>query len=148
MRSWYKNLRLSLKVLIAPLFFAVVMAGVGAFSTHLQRANQAAVDGLMTGPVRQAEAVSDFSTAAWTSQVHLYRLMATAANETDTKKIAKLAQAASAAIDQLEEQLKAVDDPAFKTGGTGKRIDELKAAAAKYTRSSITLYFNFKRWFC
>ena len=89
MRSWYKNLRLSLKVLIAPLFFAVVMAGVGAFSTHLQRANQAAVDGLMTGPVRQAEAVSDFSTAAWTSQVHLYRLMATAANETDTFNFAR-----------------------------------------------------------
>jgi len=136
MLSWYKNLRLSWKVLLAPLFFALVMAGVGAYSANLQWQSQAAVGGLMTGPVRQAEAVSDFATSASTSQVHLYRLMATAANESDQMKIATLAKAALDALTAVDEQLKAVDDPAFKAGETGKRIDSLKDASAKYIKAA------------
>ena len=57
----------------------------------MQRVNQAAVDSLMIGPVRQAEIVGDFANSAWMAQVYLYRLMATAANETDQKKIKALA---------------------------------------------------------
>jgi methyl-accepting chemotaxis protein len=136
MLSWYKNLRLSWKVLLAPLFFALVMAGVGAYSANLQYQGQAAVGALMVGPVRQAEAVSDFATSAWTSQVHLYRLMATAANESDQKKIATLAKAASTALAAVDDQLKIVDDPEFKDGETGKRIDALKEATAKYIKQA------------
>jgi methyl-accepting chemotaxis protein len=136
MLSWYKNMRLSWKVLLAPLFFALVMGGVGVYYAKLQWQGQAAVEDLMVGPVRQAEAVSDFATTAWTSQVHLYRLMATAANETDQKKVADLAKAAGSALGSVEEQLKALDDPAFKTDSTAKRIDALKEAATKYIKQA------------
>jgi methyl-accepting chemotaxis protein len=136
MLSWYKNLRLSWKVLLAPLFFALVMAGVGAYSANLQWQGQAAVGGLMVGPVRQAEAVSDFATSASTSQVHLYRLMATAANETDQKKVARLAKDALDALTAVDEQLRALDDPAFKVSDTGKRIESLKNATTKYIKAA------------
>ena len=68
----------------------LALTGVGIFALHNQTTNQANVGSLMSGPVRQAEIVADFTNSAWTSQVHLYRLMATAANETDAKKIKAL----------------------------------------------------------
>ena len=73
--------------------------------SYEQRTSQAAVDALMVGPVRQAEAVADFSNSAWTSQVHLYRLMATAANETDQKNIKTLAGNAAKSLDVMANKL-------------------------------------------
>jgi hypothetical protein len=54
--SWFANLSLRWKVLFAPALMILALAGVGAFAIVTERANQAAVDGLMTGPVAQAEA--------------------------------------------------------------------------------------------
>ena len=91
MFNWYHNLRLRWKVLISPVLLIMVLAGVGLYAVKVQRANQVAVAALMAGPVRQAETLGDFNTSAWRAQVLLYRLMATAANETDEKKIKELA---------------------------------------------------------
>ena len=98
MFAWFANLRLRWKMLFAPAFLILVLIGVGAYFAYVQRSNQAAVDALMVGPVLQAETVADFSTTAWTTQVHLYRLMATAANETDQKKIKALSRASLSGV--------------------------------------------------
>ena len=90
MLTWFTNLRLRWKVLFAPAFLILVLIGIGGYAVYAQRANQATLDSLMLGPVLQAETVADFSTGAWTAEVHLFRLMATAANETDQKKIKAL----------------------------------------------------------
>jgi methyl-accepting chemotaxis protein len=134
MFSWFQNLRLNWKVNSAPAFLILVLIGVGTYALYEQRANQAAVYGLMIGPVREAEVVSDFSNSAWTSQVHLYRLMATAANETDAKKIKALGVNASRALADIAEKLKALGD--FKTGKDGEKIGKLETAVATYIKQS------------
>jgi hypothetical protein len=74
------------------------------------RINQASVDALMAGPVRQSELAADLTTAVWSAHAKLYRLAATAANEKDEKKIEAVAKDASAASARITEALKAVED--------------------------------------
>ena len=134
MSSWFANLRLGWKVMANPAFLIVVLIGVGIYAFLGQRANQAQVHALMVGPVRQAEVVSDFSGAAWTSQVHLYRLMATAANETDAKKIKALGATASKGLNDVSDKLKVLDE--FKTGKAGEKIAKLNTTVATYIKQA------------
>ena len=134
MSVWFANLRLRWKVMIAPGFLILVLIGVGLYMWQQQRANQAALEALMAGPVRQAETVADFTNAAWTSQVHLYQLMATAANESDPKKIKVLGSNATKALQDLTRKLNALDDPAFDENATGAQVNKLKAAVADYVK--------------
>ncbi|HZD91468.1 MAG TPA: methyl-accepting chemotaxis protein, partial [Pseudolabrys sp.] len=136
MFSWVANLRLRWKVLFAPALLILVLIGTGTYVLREQAANQAAVEGLMSGPVRQAEAVAEFNGAAWASQVHLYQLMATAANENDQKKIKGLADSALKALGDMEHSLKALQDPAFDNAKTAKTLDQLQKAAADYVKRS------------
>ena len=62
--------------------------------------------------------------------------MATAANETDTKKIKALGDNATKALGEMADKLKALDDPAFNNGKTGEKIGKLKAAVATYIKQS------------
>jgi len=91
MLSWFANLRVRSKVLVAPGFMILVLIGVGFFAWSTQRAGQTNINAIMAGPVRQAATVADFNNSTWTMQVLLYRLMATAANESDANKIKALA---------------------------------------------------------
>jgi len=134
MFSWFGNLRLKWKAMFAPAFLIVVLIGVGSYALYSQRQNQAQVYSLMVGPVRQAEVVTEFSGAAWTSQVHLYRLMATAANETDAKKIKELGDSASRALTDISAKLKALDE--FKQGKAGDMIGKLNVAVGTYIKQA------------
>ncbi len=136
MLTWFANLRLRWKVMANPAFLIFVLIGIGIYAFLGQRANQAQVHALMVGPVRQAEVVADFSGSAWTSQVHLYRLMATAANETDNKKIKALGDTAMRGLADVSEKAKALDDPAFNKGKTGEKIVKLNAAVATYIKQA------------
>ena len=136
MLSWFANLRLRYKVLVAPGMMIVVLIGVGACALSGNSANQAAVDKLMTGPIRQAETVAEFTNAAWTSQVHLYRLMATAANETDPKKIAALSGTTAKSLAEMTTKLKAFEDATSSGGKNDKDMANLKAAVAQYIKQS------------
>ena len=91
MSNWFNNLRLRWKILFAPALLILVLVGLGSYALHTLRANQASVDGLMSGPVHQNEVVAEFTTAAWTAHARLYRLAATAANESDEKKVKTVA---------------------------------------------------------
>ena len=136
MLSWVANLRLRWKVLFAPALLILVLIGVGLYEGRVQRDNQLAIEALMAGPVRQAEAVADFTNAAWVSQVHLYRLMATAANETDQKKIKTLGSTALKSLDETVDKMVGLEDPAFNTGKTAEKIGKLKTALATYVKQS------------
>jgi methyl-accepting chemotaxis protein len=134
MLGWIKNLGLSWKVQLAPAFLVLVLIGVGAFALQALRTNQAAVDALFSGPVRQSELVNDLTTAAWTAHARLYRLAATAANEKDEKKVEAMAKEASSAAARIAEALKAVE------GGQGgfkpESLEKLKAAVTGYLKKS------------
>ena len=134
MFGWIKNVGLSWKVQLAPGFLVVVLIGVGAYALLALRSNQAAVEALVSGPVRQSELANDLTTTAWMAHAKLYRLAATASNEQDEKKIAAFAKEASAAAARISEALKAVE------GARSDRqlvsFDKLKTAVAGYLKQS------------
>lgn len=136
MFSWFSNLRLRWKVLFAPAFLIIVMAGTGAFAIHTQWTNQAAVDALMAGPVRQAEVLAEFANQATRAQVQLYHLTATAANETDEKKLKALGATTMTAVNEMAEKLKTVESPAFVNSRTRDKIGQLKTAVAAYVKQA------------
>ena len=134
MFNWMRNIGLSWKVQLAPTLLILVLLGVGAYALLALRSNQAAVDALVSGPVRQSELANDLTTAAWTAHAKLYRLAATAANEKDEKKIAAFAKEALDAATRISEALKAVD------GARGEfkpeALEKLKAAVTGYLKKS------------
>jgi len=134
MLGWIKNIGLSWKVQLAPAFLILVLVGVGAYALQALRSNQAAVDALVSGPVRQSELANDLTTAAWIAHAKLYRLAATAGNEQDEKKVAAMAREASVAAAGISDALKAVDG----TQGELKpeAFEKLKAAVAGYLKQS------------
>ena len=134
MFAWFSHLRLRWKVLLAPAILILVLIGIGAYALHGQRSNQAAVDALMVGPVLQAETVAAFGTAIWAAQSRLYRLTATAANETDEKKIKTVATQTSKALSEVAEKLKAFDAIKFEHAKTAENLGKLNTLVADYLK--------------
>jgi methyl-accepting chemotaxis protein len=134
MFGWIKNIGLSWKVQLAPAFLIVVLIGLGAYALQALRSNQTAVDALVSGPVRQSELANDLTTTAWIAHAKLYRLAATAANESDAKKVAAIAKEASGAAAKISEALKAVEDA--HGGSKPEGLEKLKAAVAGYLKQS------------
>jgi len=134
MLGWIKNIGLSWKVQLAPAFLILVLVGVGGYALLALRSNQAAVDALVSGPVRQSELANDLTTTTWTAHAKLYRLAATAANEKDDKKVAAIAREASAAAGKISDALKAVEGAQGEL--KAEAFEKLKAAVAGYLKQS------------
>jgi methyl-accepting chemotaxis protein len=134
MRSWIKNISLSWKVQIAPALLVLVLLGVGAYALMALRSNQAAVDALISGPVRQSEIANDLTNTAWIAHAKLYRLAAIAANEKDEKKVAAFAKETSAAAAKIPDALKAVEDTQGEV--KSEAFAKLKTAVAGYLKQS------------
>jgi methyl-accepting chemotaxis protein len=134
MLGWIKNIGLSWKVQLAPTFLILVLIGVGVYALQALRSNQAAVDALVAGPIRQSELVNDLTTAAWTAHAKLYRLAATAANEKDEKKVEAMTKDASVAAARISDALKEVESAhgEFKP----ETLAKLKAAVTGYLKQS------------
>lgn len=134
MFGWTKRIGLSWKVQLAPAFLILVLVGVGVYALQALRSNQAAVDTLVAGPIRQSELVSDITTAAWMAHARLYRLAATAANEKDEKKVEAMAKEATLAAAKISEVLKAAEGAhgEFKS----EALEKLKVAVAAYLKKS------------
>jgi len=134
MFGWIKNIGLSWKVQLAPAFLILVLIGVGAYALQALRSNQTAVDALVEGPMRQSELANELTTTTWMAHAKLYRLAATAANETDTKKVEAIAKEASAAAAKISEALKAVE--AAQGGVKSDGLEKLKSAVVGYLKQS------------
>src|SRR5665647_1361617 len=134
MFGWIKNIGLSWKVQLAPAFLILFLIGVGAYALQALRSNQAAVDALVSGPMRQSELTTELNTVAWTAHAKLYRLAAIAANETDDKKIQAFAKEASAAAGKISDALKAVAGAQGDIKSNG--LDKLKVAVTGYLKQS------------
>jgi hypothetical protein len=61
MSSWFNDLRLRWKILVAPALLILILVGLGSYALRTLSANQLAVDALMAGPVRQSEVVEEFT---------------------------------------------------------------------------------------
>jgi methyl-accepting chemotaxis protein len=93
-----------LKVLLAPVLLIAVLIGLGAYSVLLLRANQHSLRQLVAGPLRQKDLADNLSQVVWSTHSGLYRLTATAANETDEKKLQKMADETLTALSGLEQK--------------------------------------------
>jgi methyl-accepting chemotaxis protein len=134
MFGWIKNIGLSWKVQLAPAFLILVLVGVGGYVLMALRSNQVSVDALISGPVRQSELANDLTTTAWTAHAKLYRLVATAANEKDDKKVAAVAKEASVAAAAISDALKAVEVAQGELNA--EAFGKLKAAVTGYLKQS------------
>jgi methyl-accepting chemotaxis protein len=134
MLGWIKNISLSWKVQLAPAFLILFLVGLGAHALQTLRSNQAAVDALVSGPMRQSELANDLTTTVWTAHAKLYRLAATAANEKDEKKVVAVAKEASAAAARISDALKAVEGAQSEI--KSESLEKLKAAVAGYLKQS------------
>ena len=134
MLGWIKNIGLSWKVQLAPTFLILVLVGVGAYALQALRSNQTAVDALVSGPMRQSELANDLTTTTWMAHAKLYRLAATAANESDAKKVAATVKEASDAAAKIAEALKAVESA--QGGVKSNGLEKLKTAVAGYLKQS------------
>jgi len=134
MFGWIRNVGLSWKVQFAPALLVLVLIGVGVYALMALRSNQAAVDALVSGPVRQSELASDLVTTAWIAHAKLYRLAATASNENDGKKIAAFAKEASAAAAKISDAVKAVE--AAQGESKSANLEKLNAAVKSYFKQS------------
>jgi methyl-accepting chemotaxis protein len=134
MFGWIKNIGLSWKVQLAPAFLILFLIGVGAYALQALRSNQAAVDALVSGPVRQSELANELTTTTWTAHAKLYRLAAIAANETDEKKVQALAKEASAAAGKISGALKDVETVQGEL--KSEAFEKLKTAVAGYLKQS------------
>jgi methyl-accepting chemotaxis protein len=132
--AWFGNLRIRWKVLLAPAFLILTLVGLGGYVLKTQWANQATLQGLMNGPVRQAEVVADFNAAAWAVQTRLYHLTATAANETDKAKIASIAEETGSSIIDLSGKMLALEQ--LKAASTSSNFKKLKDTVDKYTKQA------------
>jgi methyl-accepting chemotaxis protein len=134
MFTLFNDLRLRWKVLIAPAFLILVLVGVGTYALHVQRNNRAVVDALMVGPVLQAETAAAFGAALWAAQARLYRLTATAANETDEKKIKAVADQTAAAILEVGGKLRAFDVVKLEHAKTAENLVKVRSEVATYMK--------------
>jgi methyl-accepting chemotaxis protein len=134
MFGWIRNVGLSWKVQFAPALLVFVLIGVGVYALMALRSNQAAVDALFSGPVRQSELANDLTATAWISYAKLYRLAATASNEQDEKKIAAFAKEASVSAAKISDALKAVE--AAQGESKPAKLEKLNAAVSGYLKQS------------
>ncbi len=136
MFGWLKRAGLSWKVQLAPLLLILILLALGAYALLTLRANQLKLDALMAGPVRQAELAADLNSAIWAAHAKLYRLAATAANETDSTKIGAMAKEASAASAKILDAVKAVEEFQGDDAAKSESLQKLHAAAASYLKQA------------
>jgi methyl-accepting chemotaxis protein len=136
MIAWFRNLRLRWQILSAPAILVIVLIGIGAHALVSQRASQATVEALMNGPVRDAEVLAEFETATWTAQARLYRLTATAANESDTKKVKAMASETAKSLADVAEKLKAIESMTSGGAKGTQLLEKLKVSLAAYRKQA------------
>src|SRR5713101_3524944 len=134
MFNWLGNVRLYWKILMAPAFLVFVLVGIGAYAIAAQQATRSTFDAVMAGPIHQAEVTADFITTIWATHARLYRLTATAANETDAKKVKAMVAQISTALSQVQQKRRAIESAMAGDPATSRLLDQLKAAVASYLR--------------
>jgi len=136
---WFQNLRIRWKVLLAPALLIAVIVVLSGYALYVIRANQTAIQELVTGPIAHAELVSDFSSLVWVAHVRLYRLTATSANESDQKKIKNLADQSTAALNDIAEKLKGFAAIDFGAAKSAEILDKLSKAVGSYLKQANTV---------
>jgi methyl-accepting chemotaxis protein len=120
------------KVLLAPCLLIAVLIGLGAYSLLLLRANQQSLQQLLAGPLHQKEVADKLSATVWSAHSRLYRLTATAANETDEKKLKAMADETLAALSSLEQKAQGLQSDHSADASSGETLTQLSQEIGRY----------------
>ncbi len=136
MFGWLRRAGLSWKVQLAPFLLILILLALGGYALLTLRDNQLKLDALMAGPVRQAELAADLNSTIWAAHANLYRLAATAANESDSSKVGAMAKEATAASTRILDAVKSIEG--FQGDGSAKSpaLQQLHAAATSYLKQA------------
>jgi methyl-accepting chemotaxis protein len=135
--AWFGNLRIRWKVLLAPAFLILVLIGIGTYVLKTQWENQATLQQLMSGPVRQAEAVADFTASAWAVQTRLYHLASIASNEVSRDNMEAISDLAETSMIDLSAKLLALAP--LNKGDTAEAMGKLKDAVGKFSKQASVI---------
>ena len=132
--SFVRHIGLSWKVQIAPLFLVISLVALGMYSLKTLQHNQSSEESLMSGPVRQAELMSDFTSTIWSAHANLYRLTTTAATETDAKAISDYVFDTTTSLSRVDDALLALEVSLYEPSSVLSKEDyaKLKDAVAVY----------------
>jgi methyl-accepting chemotaxis protein len=136
MFGWVKNLRLPLKVQLAPAVLITALIGVGVYTLQNLQQNMADAEALVHGPIQQAQLAAELDSTLWKAHAKLYRLAALAANETDDKKIKAGVNDAIAASAKIPAALQAIEASADPSTVKPALLSKLKTAVAGYIKQS------------
>jgi len=142
--SFIRHIGVSWKVQIGPLFLVISLVGLGMYSLRTLQFNQSAADRLMSGPIRQAELMSDLTSMIWSANANLYRLTATAVSKTDPKAIEGYAYDATASFGRVNDSLSALEVSMYEPSSVLSKEDyaKLKDAVAAYTAKGRVVIDN------
>ncbi|GGH06850.1 methyl-accepting chemotaxis protein [Alsobacter metallidurans] len=130
----FKDLSLRWKVLTAPVGLVLSLACLGAFSLYALDMTRDSFQDLAKGPIAQARIAGELQTAAWATHGRLYRLTATAANESDQAKIQASAAATLADLKALGEKVTATQATFAKEASETEALAKLDAAMKTYSK--------------
>ena len=136
--GWIRHIGVSWKVQIGPLFLVISLVGLGMYSLKTLQSNQSAAEGLMSGPVRQAELISDLTSTIWSAHANLYRLTTTAATETDAKAVSDYVFDTTTSLSRVEDALSALEISLYEPASVLSKEDlaKLKDAVGVYAQKS------------
>ena len=135
----FDDLKLRMKVLTAPLFLVCVLLAVGAFALWSLQSNRQSFQSLTSGPIAEVNSAGEFETSLWATHAKLYRLTATAANESDAAKIKAIGAALQGEVTSLNARLAALRTEFGDVPGQADALAKLEAGVKTYSKQALSV---------
>lgn len=110
------NLRMRAKISLVAVFLIIFIVGLGGYGYWLLTSNQSQLSHVQSGVIKQTDAIIAFQRDSLKSVTALYRLISTANNESDTKKIEAMSADGIKQFDALAAEMKSVKEMLAQAG--------------------------------
>ncbi|WP_460448314.1 methyl-accepting chemotaxis protein [Alsobacter sp. SYSU BS001988] len=135
----FEDLKLRWKVLTAPLCLVAVLLAVGAFALWSLQSNRLSFQSLTSGPIAEVDAAGELDTALWAAHAKLYRLTATAANESDAAKIKAIGGALQGEVAAIAGRLTALRAEFADVPAQADALVKLEAGVKTYAKQALSV---------
>lgn len=136
MRRFISRLSVGAKVLIVPAFLVVMLISLGAYAFVLLAENEDQIRDYEQKALQQTLAALDYQNDLSATLTRLYRLISTANNESDTKKITEMGSALLISFDKNTAKTGAIIEALKTLGLPNDRITVLSSSIEAYVKSA------------
>jgi len=137
-RRFFANRPIGIKISMIPAGLVLAMVGLGMYALTLLGQTAAVFEHLDHGVSQNMIDVLSFRVKLQGDVGKLYRLTSTAANETDSGKVAQMAAALASELDSLGEEFSTLR-AALASGATETQATALEAALGSYVKAAKTV---------